>query len=782
MKEIYVLIFALINFTYGQKSTDDLFISNKLQPISEKNIFSTEGWYNWGSSIIKGDDGKYHLFYSRWKREFSFTGWLTHSEIAHAVSEKPTGPWKYLKTELTGRRKKSWDEITAHNPKIKYFDGKYYLYYISTNYGDKPITDKKLIETALTGYKHRNWKTLRENQRTGVAVSNSINGPWKRLDNPIIEPSGPITTLTVNPAIDRGKDSKYYLVVKGDKPNETKFIRNQAVAVSDSPVGPFKMQDIPVIDYLDTEDISMWYDEQRDRFYGVFHAHEFIGKITSSDGINWKKANEYVLMPKRIKMSDGRIIKSDRLERPFIFVENGKPTALTLAVKKGDSSFTIFIPIEHSPYPLPNKRQIDWQEAELGVVFHYDLHVFDGIRYGQGNNRIAPVADYNIFNPTKLDTDQWIKAAKDMGAKFAILTATHETGFALYQSDVNPYCLKAVKWKNGKGDIVKDFVESCRKYDVKPGIYVGIRWNSFYGVHDFKVNGEGEFGKLRQEHYKKMCEGMVRELCTNYGELFEIWFDGGADHPENGAPDVLPIVQQYQPNCLFYHNKQYAEARWGGSESGTVPYPCWSTFPNYYSHAGDTPQETIELLKHGDPNGNYWMPAMSDAPLRGENGRHEWFWEPGDENNIEPLEDLMEMYYKSVGRNSTLIIGLTPGPNGLMSMGDVKRLKEWGDEVASKFSNPVSQTSGVGNVYILELTNSSRINNIVIQENIRKGERVRKFIIEGFADNKWNTLSEGSCISHKRIIKLDNVLVEKIRLTIQESIDIPQIKSFKIYE
>lgn len=116
----------------------------------------------------------------------------------------------------------------------------------------------------------------------------------------------------------------------------------------------------------------------------------------------------------------------------------------------------------------------------MGAVFHYDLHVFDGVRYGQGNNRINPIEDYNIFNPTELNTDQWVLAAKAAGCKFAVLTATHETGFGLWQSDVNPYCLKAVKWRDGKGDIVRDFVNSCRKYGLQPGIYIGIRWNSLW--------------------------------------------------------------------------------------------------------------------------------------------------------------------------------------------------------------------------------------------------------------------------------------------------------------
>jgi alpha-L-fucosidase len=444
-------------------------------------------------------------------------------------------------------------------------------------------------------------------------------------------------------------------------------------------------------------------------------------------------------------------------------------------------SHSVFSQVKKSLIPVPNERQLAWQEAELGVLFSYDLHVFDGKKYLQRHNRINPVRDYQIFDPKHLDTDQWIRAAKTAGARFAILTATHETGFALYQSDANPYCLKAVKWRGGKGDIVKDFVESCRKYGVEPGIYVGIRWNSFFGVHNFQVIGDGEFREMRQAYYRKMCEGMVTELCTRYGELFEIWFDGGADHPDNGAPDVLPIVKKYQPNCLFYHNLQLAEARWGGSESGTVPYLCWATFPNPISHGGDTQTERIQLLKHGDPNGKYWMPAMSDAPLRGHNGRHEWFWEPGDEAHIEPLKDLMEMYYKSVGRNSTLIIGLTPDPNGLLPEPDALRLEEWGKEIERRFSRPLATASGEGKKLEIQLPKLQAVNHIVIQENIKEGERVRNYSVQIYQNGKWATVCEGLCIGHKRIQRFEAVLTNKIRLVIQEATASPQIKKFSVY-
>jgi alpha-L-fucosidase len=347
MKLLFLFTVILIgNCIQAQPVENPLFFKDRLQPLSEENIFKTEGYFNWCSSIIKGDDGKYHLFYSRWPKKYTFLSWLTHSEVAHAVSESPAGPWKYKETVLQSRGKGHWDAITVHNPKIKKFDDKYYLYYVSTNMGDKDYTEEELIETARTGYNHPNWKEyLRPNQRTGVAVAESINGPWKRMDNPLIEPSGPITTLTVNPAVTQGKDGKFYLIVKGDKPNETRFIRNQAIAVSTSPTGPFEMQPKPVIDYLDTEDMSVWYDHSRKQFYGVFHAHTFIGMVTSADGINWKKATEYALMPKRLPLEEGGEIKPDRMERPFVYTENDEPQVMSLAVKKGDESYIVFVQI-----------------------------------------------------------------------------------------------------------------------------------------------------------------------------------------------------------------------------------------------------------------------------------------------------------------------------------------------------------------------------------------------------------------------------------------------------
>lgn len=434
-------------------------------------------------------------------------------------------------------------------------------------------------------------------------------------------------------------------------------------------------------------------------------------------------------------------------------------------------------------FPVPAPHQLKWHEAEMGVVFHYDLHVFDGIKYGQGNNRIEPVADYNIFNPTKLDTDQWVKAAKDAGAKFAVLTATHETGFAIYQSDVNPYCLKSVKWRDGKGDVVDDFVKSCRKYGLQPGIYVGIRWSSIYGIHNFKAQGEGSFAKNRQNWYKKMCEQMVTELCSRYGDLFMIWFDGGADDPKGDGPDVLPIVSKLQPECLFYHNVERADFRWGGSETGTVSYPCWSAFPQPYSHhkQSDTQRNHLDLLKHGDSNGDYWVPAMADAPLRGANGRHEWFWEPGDENAVLSVDSLTNMYCNSVGRNATLILGLTPDMCGLMPEGDVRRLREFGEKINAMFGTPLQQKQAKGKSVSLQLDKAQQVDACIIQEQIANGERIRKYKVEARVNGKWKTVAQGESVGHKRIERFEPVTTDKLRLTVTEAVDTPDIRNFSVY-
>ncbi len=435
--------------------------------------------------------------------------------------------------------------------------------------------------------------------------------------------------------------------------------------------------------------------------------------------------------------------------------------------------------------PIPTQAQLDWQNAELAALVCWDMHVFDGEFYVQKDVRIKPVKDYNTFNPQRYDMDQWIRSLKDAGFKIAIFTVSHETGFFFHQSDATPYSMKALKWQDGKGDILKDFKASCEKYGILPGVYIGTRWNAFYGIHDFKVSGDNQFAQNRQKHYNIMIENIVTEIFSNYGDWAMVWFDGGAHGPEQGGPDVLSIFEKYQPNSLFYHNLQRADMRWGGSETGTVPYPSWGTFPYPSTGAGESAKKEIhannfQLLKTGDPNGQYYMPAMSDAPLRGEGG-HDWFWEPNREHTIFSLEKLVDKYYKSVGHNTSLILGVTPNPDGLMPEPDVKRLKEFGDEIKRRFSNPLESTSGAGEKLSLKLSKNQKVNQLVLMEDISKGERVRQFVLEGKTKNGWQTITEGSCIGHKFIHRFDGLDVSEVRLKIQESKGEPQIKKLAVY-
>ena len=427
----------------------------------------------------------------------------------------------------------------------------------------------------------------------------------------------------------------------------------------------------------------------------------------------------------------------------------------------------------------PTPAQLAWQEAELGVVFHYDLHVFDAKHYDQDHNRRHAVEDVNIFNPTELDTNQWVQVAKDMGARFAILTASHETGFRLWQSDANPYCLKAVKWGDGKRDIVAEFIASCRKLDIAPGIYMGTRWNAHLQIWDFKVTPRSP---ITQMAYNRLIEQEVEEICSRYGPLFELWFDGGAHGPSQGGPDVQSVFERYQPDGLFYHNHDRADARWGGTESGTVPYPCWARMP-FAGSGGPGKSERIhaddfQLLKHGDPDGTFWCPAMSDAPLR----NHEWFWDKGDEHKLYPLESLVSMYYRSVGHNSTLIVGLTPDNRGLMPEPDAKRCREWGDAVRRIFSNCVGHTSGQGDEIGLTLSETAMFDHIVLQEEIREGERVRAYVVEAGQGDAWREVAGGTCIGHKRIHRLDApIMASQLRLRIEQAIATPGIRNLAVY-
>ncbi|MEH0152712.1 glycoside hydrolase family protein [Limibacter armeniacum] len=359
MKKL-IIIAALaclaISCTKKTEETPDYKIS--LGKVSTQSVFSgADSLSHWGGSVVKGEDGLYHMFYSRWPKQIGWE-WLTYSEIAHAVSASPFGPFEFKDVALGDRGGEYWDGLCTHNPTIHKFDGKYYLYYMG-NTGDKKIV-------SIPGKPKLNW-LHRNNQRIGVAVADNPNGPWKRFDTPVLdissEDAAPDALMTSNPSVCQMKDGKILMVYKavGKKyklPGGGPVVH--MVAIADSPTGPFKKYPNPV--FLEegvrfpAEDPYIWYQEGKYRAIVKYIKHE--GKkrdfslvhYESQDGIDWVKAKNFMISDRSLTWENGRTQQLDHLERPQVYIEDGKPVALLCAADSIDENnvrhaFNVQIPL-----------------------------------------------------------------------------------------------------------------------------------------------------------------------------------------------------------------------------------------------------------------------------------------------------------------------------------------------------------------------------------------------------------------------------------------------------
>jgi alpha-L-fucosidase len=429
-----------------------------------------------------------------------------------------------------------------------------------------------------------------------------------------------------------------------------------------------------------------------------------------------------------------------------------------------------------SELPKPTPAQIAWQDCEIGLVYHFDMSIAAG--NFTGNNTARTVYDTDLYNPTKLDTDQWIEAAKACGAGYAVFTATHFNGFMQWQSELYPYGVKQAAWRDGEGDVVADFVESCRRADIKPGIYFSTHRNVYQTVWGHYVDWGKGHDTDAQLAYNRIAEQQFEELCTRYGDLAQIWFDAGVKLPHEGGPDMLPIFEEHQPDSVFYHSSLRSDHRWIGNEAGRVGYPCWGTMPE--AEDGSIGQHAWRgKLGSGDPDGTVWSPGMADAPLR----NHNWFWAPGQDHLVRSLDGLMDQYYKSVGHNCNLLLGEVVTSEGLVPEHDIQRLTEFGNEIRRRFEKPIAETSGRGRTVELRLPQSQCINHMIAMEEIAEGERIRRYTLEGLtSDNDWQTLCEGESIGHKRIQAFDDVEVAAVRLNVSEDVAEPIIRQLAVYD
>jgi len=424
-------------------------------------------------------------------------------------------------------------------------------------------------------------------------------------------------------------------------------------------------------------------------------------------------------------------------------------------------------PVGNSPaLPRPTAEQATWQDCEIGVFYHYDLHVFS--KPGWDPSRYDHFPGPEIFNPTKLDTDQWMEVPKALGAKYAVLTATHGSGFMLWQSDAYPFGVRQSPWRGGKGDLVKDFVASCGKAGVGPGIYCHMRVNGWWQVDQPGLVNRGQGGDAaRQAMYAAAKIKQAEELWGQYGPLAEVWFDGWMPDPKAGF-DVLPILKKLQPKAMVYGggNCPVETIRWMGGEHGKTDYPCWSTGDNCFDATS------------GSPDGKDWCPGEADVNIQA----GQWMWQPGCDGGLRSLDDLMEIYYGSVGNNCNLLINAMPGPDGLVPEAQLKRFREFGNEIRRRFGKSLAETAGEGNEIELSPGKPHTIDHVMLMEQITEGERVRSYVVEGKVGQAWQKIGGGSCIGHKRIERITPVEVSAVRLRVISSVGKPLIRKLAVYD
>ena len=414
---------------------------------------------------------------------------------------------------------------------------------------------------------------------------------------------------------------------------------------------------------------------------------------------------------------------------------------------------------------LPTQEQKLWTDLEVGVLIDLDILTFEPEYNHRKQRGYTPPAEK--FAPMRLDTDQWIRSAQAAGAKYAVLVAKHCSGFCLWPTDAYGYSVRQSPWKNGKGDIVGDFIASCEKYGLKPGLYYSPACNAYCNVDNPGTVLSGD--PAEQKKYNAIVLQQLTELWTRYGKLFEIWFDGGCLPVEQGGPDIAALLHRLQPDAVVFQGPPGTKSllRWVGNERGVAPEDCWATV--------DFKQESFdgsdERTYAGNPHGQTWSPAEADLPNRYKGKAFEggWFWRAGEEHAIVPAEALFDVYLKSVGRNTNMLVGMVIDDRGLFPEADAAVFAEFGGMVRQAFGRPIAQTQRQGYQYRLALPSEGKY--LVLMEDISQGERVLEFMVNGIA---------GRCIGHKKIIGLP-AGTREIVLEITQAKAEPVMRSVAVY-
>ena len=452
--------------------------------------------------------------------------------------------------------------------------------------------------------------------------------------------------------------------------------------------------------------------------------------------------------------------------------------------------------------PVPSNAQIAWHEMEMNAFVHFTTNTFTGLEWGNGDE------SESIFNPTQLNTEQWTKTLKETGFKTLILTCKHHDGFCLWPSKYTDHSVKNSPYKNGKGDIVKEVSNACKKSGLKFGVYLSP-WD----------RNHAEYGRPAYITYYR---NQLKELFTNYGPVFEMWFDGanggsgyygGAKETRkiNGAtyydwPTTLSMVRTMQPNVIFFSDAGPG-VRWVGNERGVAGQTNWNTISTDTIYAGKANIE--DLLNTGSADGKNWVPAEVDVSIR-----PGWFYHKEEDDKVKTPEKLFEIYLTSVGRGSTLLLNIPPDRRGLFHENDIKALKGFRQLLNKEFAlnlakgvnvkasdyrgkskqfSPSNITDGNKNTYWatnddvttgsfeIDLKKTGTVKYILLQEYIKLGQRVKSFTVEVWQNGSWQKVSDETTIGYKRILKIEPVQTNKIKVSITGSKACPVISNVEVY-
>ncbi|MFP5227956.1 MAG: alpha-L-fucosidase [Acidobacteriota bacterium] len=401
----------------------------------------------------------------------------------------------------------------------------------------------------------------------------------------------------------------------------------------------------------------------------------------------------------------------------------------------------------------PTAQQMVWQDLEAGMFVHIAPNTWQDKEY---DHLTTPPSS---INPRELNTDQWADTALSMGARYVVFVAKHAGGFCMWQTKTTDYGIAQTPWKEGKGDVVAEISASCRKKGLKFGIYASPRDDHFgAGIGGICKTPE------QQARYDAMYREQLTELFTRYGELVEIWFDGSTVTP------VTDLIRRYQPNAMIFQG-QAATIRWVGNEDGYAPYPCWNGIDASLAKLG-----TATALD-SDPEGSVWMPSEVDISIR----RPNWFWSTTNAKRVLDVDQLLSVYYRSVGRGAQLLLNIPPNREGLMDEKDRASAAALGAEVRRRFGTPLAKTSGSGAVVTLELGRAERVDTVILQEDTALGERVRAFEVEGRSGGTWTSLGKGTAIGHKRIQPVQAQVVDAVRVRVSEAAATPKIRTLAVF-